>query len=62
MSISLMTLKSASMKYKLRCRLVVGILNLETKIMDEIIAPRPWSNCMAPLLIMPNPGKMDCIP
>jgi hypothetical protein len=51
--------KSASMKRKWRCRLVIGILDLETKIMDEIVSPREWSNCMAPLLIIPNPGKMD---
>ncbi|KAG2543607.1 hypothetical protein PVAP13_9NG762100 [Panicum virgatum] len=53
--------KSASMKCKLLCRLVVGILDLETKIMDEIVFPREWSNSMAPLLIIPNPGKMACI-
>ncbi|KAF8776355.1 hypothetical protein HU200_003586 [Digitaria exilis] len=51
--------KSASMKRKLDYRLIIGILDLETKIMDEIVSPRPWSNCMAPLLIIPNPGKMD---
>ncbi|CAL4920689.1 unnamed protein product [Urochloa decumbens] len=51
--------RSAAMKCKLQCRLVIGILDLETKIMDEIVSPRPWSNCMAPLLIIPNPGKID---
>ncbi|KAF8732927.1 hypothetical protein HU200_015277 [Digitaria exilis] len=51
--------RSASMKCKMYCRLVIGILDFETKVMDEIISPRPWSNCMAPLLIIPNPRKMD---
>ncbi|KAF8685381.1 hypothetical protein HU200_044007 [Digitaria exilis] len=50
--------KSASMKRKLDNCLIIGILDLETKIMDEIVSPRPWSNCMAPLLIIPNPSKM----
>ncbi|RCV46608.1 hypothetical protein SETIT_9G544900v2 [Setaria italica] len=51
--------KNVSMKRRSRCRLIIGILDLETKIMDEIVSPRPWSNCMAPLLIIPNPRKMD---
>ncbi|KAL6649193.1 hypothetical protein ACP70R_013417 [Stipagrostis hirtigluma subsp. patula] len=51
--------KSVSLKCKLSCHLVIGILNLETKIMEEIVSPRPWFNCMAPLLILPNPRKMD---
>lgn len=50
---------SVSWKCKLRHRLVIGMLNLETKIMDEIVSPPPWSNCMAPLLIIPNPRKLD---
>jgi hypothetical protein len=49
--------RSASMKCKMRCRLVIGILDLETKVLDEIVSPKPWSNCMAPLLIIPNPRK-----
>jgi hypothetical protein len=40
---------------------VIGILDLETKIMNEIVSPRPWSNCMAPLFLIPSPTKMDCI-
>ncbi|CAL4920516.1 unnamed protein product [Urochloa decumbens] len=40
-------------------RLNIGVLNFGNKIMEEIIFPRPWSNCLAPLLIMPNPRKMD---
>lgn len=49
---------SVSLKCKLRRRLVIGMFNLETKIMDEIVYPQPWSNCMAPLLLMPNPRKL----
>ncbi|CAL4929890.1 unnamed protein product [Urochloa decumbens] len=51
--------KSVSLKCRLRRRLVIGMLNLETKIMDEFVSPRPWSNCMAPLLMILNPRKMD---
>jgi hypothetical protein len=51
--------KSVAFKCKLCRLLVIGMLNLETKIMDEIVSPRPWSNCMAPLLMIPNPIKLD---
>jgi hypothetical protein len=51
--------KSVAFKCKLRRLLVIGMLNLETEIMDEIVSPRPWSNCMAPLLMIPNPRKLD---
>jgi hypothetical protein len=50
---------SVSWKCKFGRRLVIGVLNLETKRMDEIVSPPPWSNCMAPLLIIPNPRKLD---
>jgi hypothetical protein len=40
-------------------RLNIGVLNFGNKSMEEIVFPRPWSNkCFAPLLIVPNPGKM----
>ncbi|KAF8776109.1 hypothetical protein HU200_003793 [Digitaria exilis] len=51
--------RSVSLKCSLRYRLVIGMLNLKTKIMDEIVSPQPWSGCMAPLLIIPNPRKMN---
>lgn len=40
-------------------RLDMGILNYGNSSIDEIIVSRPWSNCLAPLLIIPNPRKMD---
>ncbi|XP_062216942.1 probable F-box protein At4g22165 isoform X2 [Phragmites australis] len=40
-------------------RLDIGVLNFGNKSMEEIISPRPWSNCQAPLLIILNPRKMD---
>ncbi|KAJ1299048.1 hypothetical protein BS78_01G502000 [Paspalum vaginatum] len=46
-------------KPKVGFRLVIGVLNFENKSVEEIIWPRPWSNCMAPLLIIPNLGMMD---
>ncbi|RLN00398.1 hypothetical protein C2845_PM06G26520 [Panicum miliaceum] len=33
---------------QLRCRLVIGMLNLKTKIMDEIVSPQPWSGSWLP--------------
>jgi len=40
-------------------RLNIGVLNFGSKRMEEIIFPRPWLNCLAPLFIIPNPRKMD---
>ena len=40
-------------------RLNIGVLNFEDKSVEEIILPRPWSNCLAPLFIVLNPRKMD---
>lgn len=40
-------------------RLNFGVLDFKSKRVEEIIFPRPWSNCLAPLLIIPNPRKMD---
>lgn len=51
--------KSVSLKCNWCYRLVIGMLNLKTKITDEIVSPKAWSGCMAPLLIIPNPRKMD---
>jgi len=40
-------------------RLNIGVLNFADKSVEEIISPRPWSNCLAPLFIVPNPRKLD---
>ncbi|WVZ55195.1 hypothetical protein U9M48_005891 [Paspalum notatum var. saurae] len=46
-----------SSKSRLGYHFVIGALNFENKSVEEIILPR--SNCPAPLLVTPNPGKMD---
>ncbi|KAL6847503.1 hypothetical protein ACP4OV_022529 [Aristida adscensionis] len=49
--------RSATSKKRFYCHLVIGVLNYETKSVEEIVFPRPWSNWHSPLLIIPNLSK-----
>uniref|UniRef100_A0A0E0J3J6 F-box domain-containing protein n=1 Tax=Oryza nivara TaxID=4536 RepID=A0A0E0J3J6_ORYNI len=40
-------------------RLDIGVLNLEDKSIDEIVAPRLFLKCRAPVFLVPNPSMMN---
>uniref|UniRef100_A0A0E0BKJ1 F-box domain-containing protein n=1 Tax=Oryza glumipatula TaxID=40148 RepID=A0A0E0BKJ1_9ORYZ len=40
-------------------RLDIGLLNLRDKSVEEIVSPRLWLKCCAPVLLVPNPRKMN---
>ncbi|KAF8762685.1 hypothetical protein HU200_009214 [Digitaria exilis] len=39
-------------------RLIIGVFNIQTMRMGEIVSPQLWSKCMAPLWFIPNPIKI----
>lgn len=51
--------KSVSSKCISGCRLIIGVYNIQTMSMGEIVSPQLWSKCMAPLWIIPNPRKIE---
>uniref|UniRef100_A0A0D3HNA8 F-box domain-containing protein n=1 Tax=Oryza barthii TaxID=65489 RepID=A0A0D3HNA8_9ORYZ len=40
-------------------RLDIGLLNMRDKSVEEIVSPRLWLKCRAPVLLVPNPRKMN---